>query len=412
MAYEPIKLVHITTVPQSLGFMTGQVAYLKRRGFDVRAVSSPGDLLGRFGCREQVEVHAVDMPRRITPVQDLVALFRIWKVLRKIRPHIVHAHTPKGGVLGMAGAWLAGVPVRIYHMRGLPFMTATGWKRALLMSSERVSCTLSHRILCISGSMRRAAIDLALCRPNKIVVLGHGSGNGVDAAQRFNDASVTPAERAAVRRRWNIPPGALVLGFIGRIVRDKGIAELAAAWSELRDEFPHLHLVLIGPHEKQDPISEEVDRALRDDPRVHLLGEQNDTPPLYAIMDVLALPSHREGFGNVLLEAAGMKVPVVATRITGCLDAVQDGVTGLLVPPHDAAGLAGAVRRYLQDGSLRARHGAAGRERALRDFRPEGIWQATHREYLECLRINGVKPQSEAWAVTAGEPAGERSKAV
>ena len=187
----------------------------------------------------------------------------------------------------------------------------------------------------------------------------------------------------------------LVFGFIGRIVRDKGIVELAGAWNELRRIFPDLHLLLVGPAEPQDPIPAEVDHALRNDSRVHFVGEQSNTPPFYTIIDVLALPSHREGFANVLLEAAALELPVVATRIPGCMDAVQDGVTGTLVPPHDATSLARALCRYLRDPALRRHHGAAGRERVLRDFRPEILWQAVYQEYVRCLLRKGLMPQGE-----------------
>ena len=391
----PIKLVHVMTVPQSLAFLTGQVGYMKERGFDIHCLSSPGEFLARFADRENVCVHPVDMPRRITPLRDVVALARIWTVLRRIRPHIVHAHTPKGGVLGMVSAWLARVPVRIYHMRGLPFTTATGWRRRLLMWSERISCGLAHRVLCVSSSVRQLAVDSRLCRPDKIVVLARGSGNGVDAAQRFNDSNISPSLREETLRRFNIPPEALVLGFIGRIVRDKGIIELAGAWKELRQDFPDLHLLLVGLHEMQDPIPAEIDRTLHNDPRVHFLGEQKNTPPLYAIMDVLALPTYREGFLNVLLEAAGMKVPIVATQVPGCTDAVQDGVTGMLVPPCDAGRLAGAIQTYLKDPELRRAHGSAARDWVLRDFRPEGIWQAVYQEYVRCLLRKGLTPQRQ-----------------
>lgn len=393
MTNSVIKLVHIATVPQSLGFISGQVGYMKARGFEISGISSPGEFLSRFAEREHVCVHAVNMPRRITPLHDVAALARIWIVLRRIRPHIVHAHTPKGGVLGMVSAWLAGVPVRIYHMRGLPFTTASGWRRRLLMWSERISCGLAHRVLCVSSSVRQVAVNSRLCLPEKIAVLARGSGNGVDAAQRFNGANIPPSLREETRRRYNIPPDALVLGFIGRIVRDKGIVELAGAWKELRNEFPDLHLMLVGPHEMQDSIPAEIDRTLHSDSRVHFLGEEWNTPPLYAVMDVLALPTYREGFPNVLLEAAGMKVPVVATQVPGCTDAVQDGVTGMLVPPYDAARLAGAVRTYLHDAELRRRHGAAARDWVLREFRPVAIWQAVYQEYVRCLLENGLVPQ-------------------
>jgi glycosyltransferase involved in cell wall biosynthesis len=385
-----IKLVHVMTVPESLGFLTGQVGYLKARGFEISAISSPGEFLLRFADREHIDVHGVDMPRRITPLRDVVALARIVSALRRIRPQIVHAHTPKGGVLGMVSAWLARVPVRVYHMRGLPFTTATGWRRTLLMWSERISCSLAHRVFCVSSSVRQLAVESRLCRPDKIVVLAQGSGNGVDAVQRFNDSNISSSVREETRRRHDISPDALVLGFIGRIVRSKGIIELAGAWRELRQDFPNLHLLLVGPHEMQDRIPEEIDRALQSDPRVHFLGHEWNTPPLYAIMDVLALPTYREGFPNVLLEAAGMKVPVVATQVPGCTDAVQDGITGTLVPPYDAKGLAAAVRTYLRNGELRRLHGEAARARVLCDYSPLAIWKAVCDEYIQMLEKKGI----------------------
>ena len=403
MKSKPITLVHITTVPQSLAFMTGQVGYMKARGFEVIGLSSPGELLASFAVREGVLVHAVEMPRRITPWRDVLALLKMARVLYRIHPQIVHGHTPKGGLLGMLSAWIVRTPVRIYHMRGLPFTTATGWRRRLLMWSERISCGLADQVLCVSSSVRQLAVDSRLCRPEKIAVLAQGSGNGVDAAQQFNDSNISSSLREETRRRCNIPQGALVLGFIGRIVRDKGIIELAGAWKELRKEFPDLHLLLVGPHELQDPIPAEIDRTLHGDPRVHFLGEVSNTPPLYAVMDVLALPTYREGFPNVLLEAAGMKVPVVSTQVPGCTDAVQDGVTGMLVPPCDAASLAGALRTYLHDGELRRRHGAAARDRVLREFRPEGIWQAIYEEYLELLEKKRIPVPDAGLAANLGE---------
>jgi glycosyltransferase involved in cell wall biosynthesis len=283
-----IKIVHVTTVPQSLFFLRGQVGYMKERGFDIHGLSSPGEFLSRFAEQECVAVHPVDMPRRITPLRDLVAVAAIWKVLRTIRPQIVHAHTPKGGVLGMVAAWLARTPVRMYHMRGLPFTTASGWKRVLLIWSERISCGLADQVFCVSASIRQVALEAGLCRSEKIAVLARGSGNGVDAAQRFNGTQVASSVREETRRRYSIPADALVVGFIGRIVRSKGIVELAGAWTRLRDAFPQLHLLLVGPYEPQDPIPPEVDAGLRQDPRVHLIGEEWNTPPLYAAMDVLA----------------------------------------------------------------------------------------------------------------------------
>lgn len=382
------KILHITTIPMTFIFLTGQVKYMKDKGFDVHALSSPGELLDSFARSEQVPVHAVKMLRQIAPLHDLVVIFHLWRRLRILRPQIVHAHTPKGGLLGMIAAWLARVPVRIYHVHGLRFMTTRGYRRFLLRWSEKISCFLAHRVFCVSNSIREVTVAEDFCPAAKVKVLVNGSINGVDAFNQFNPANVGGDARLAVRRKYGIPDEALVVGFVGRIVYDKGVVELAEAWKALSKEFATLHLLVVGPFEPENPVPPDVERLLRADPRVHLTGLVNDIPPFYAAIDVLVLPSYREGFGLVAIEAAAMELPVVATRIPGCVDAVQDRVTGTLVPPHDPEAIAEAIRRYLHDPVLRRQHGKAGRERVLRDFRQEPIWEALYQEYEHLLQKN------------------------
>jgi glycosyltransferase involved in cell wall biosynthesis len=291
-----------------------------------------------------------------------------------LKPDIVQAHTPKGGLLGMLAARAAGVRCRIYQMRGLPLMTARGLMRSLLTLTEQISCAQATRVICQSPSLMSAALEERLCAPERIGVVLKGS-NGVDALGRF-DPSRHAGRREGLRAQWGLPKDALVIGFVGRLVRDKGLVELWEAWQLLRSRIPTLHLLLAGPFEPRDPVPAEIVEALKSDARVHLVGFTADTPAVYAASDVVTLPSYREGFPNVPLEAAAMGLPVVATTIAGCVDAVEDEVTGLLVPARDSLALAGALERYASDSSLRRAHGQAGRARVCSEFQRERIWAA------------------------------------
>lgn len=386
-----VRLVHVTTVPMSLTFLRGQVGYMKERGFSVEVVSSPGPDLTTFGNEEEVPAHAVRMHRSLTPLRDVLAVLKLCRILSRSRPHVVHAHTPKAGLLGMLAAWFVRVPVRIYHMRGLPLAGATGWRRRLLWSTEWFACRLAHRVLCVGHSLRRDAIAEGLVSPEKIHVLAGGSGNGVDALNRFDITSVGEAARRTTRDALGVPDDAPLIGFVGRIVNDKGIVELTRAWTTLRVRHPSARLLLVGPFEPQDPVPPDVAAILRTDPRVHLQGMDWNTPPLYAAMDLVVLPTYREGFPNVPLEAAAMELPVVATRVPGCVDAVEDGVTGTLVPVRDDRALHDALDRYLSAPELRREHGLNGRERVVRDFGQREIWQALYQEYLALLRSRGLE---------------------
>jgi glycosyltransferase involved in cell wall biosynthesis len=385
-----VRLVHISTSPLFLNFLRGVLPELRQRGFEPSVICSPGELLDRFVQETGVAGFGVEMPRRITPLHDVIALYRLVILLRRIRPHIVHAHTPKGGLLGTMAARMCRVPVCIFHIHGLPHLSAFGVRRLVLLWSARVASRLAHQVLSVGKSMRHIALDERLCLPEKIQVLANGGWPGIDAEHRFQPKRFTEAAWQQLRADLEIPADAVVVGFVGRIVRDKGMQELAHAWQHLREDHPHLHLLLVGEYEEQDPVPAWVEQTFAGDPRVHITGWVSDAAPYYAIMHLLVLPSYREGFPNTPLEAAAMELPVVATRIPGNVDAVEDEVTGLLVPPRDAQALEQAIRRYLDCPELRQQHGKAGRERVLRLFRQEVVWEALYNEYMDLLRQRGI----------------------
>lgn len=389
------KLIHVTTVPITLSFFTSQIEYMRERGVRVEAVSSPGPELERFAGISGVLCHPIPIERRLAPISDLVSLYRLYCLLRERRPDIVHSHTPKAGLLGTIAARLAGVPCRVLSVFGLPQMTKTGMMKTLLDMTTRLACKNADLVWCDSPSMREHVIKQQLCPAGKVMVLGHGSVGGIDAECKFNPECYGEEVKREIRTRYNIPNDALVIGFVGRIVADKGMNEFTQAWHMVRQEFPDVHVLLVGVFEAGDPISSENEELLRNDSRVHLTGWRQDVPEHLSVMDLLVNPSYREGFGVVHLEAAAMRIPVLATDIPGCVDSILNGVTGTLVPPRDRIALQKAMRQYVGDPDLRRRHGEAGRVRVQELFRPDMLSEAMLKKYHCLLKSCNVQMNVE-----------------
>jgi glycosyltransferase involved in cell wall biosynthesis len=380
-----MRLVHIVSVADSLVLFRGQLRFMRTQGLDVHIVASPDPRLDAFGREEDAVVHPIEIKRAIEPLADAVALASVTKLLHRLAPDVVHASFPKAGLVGTISAAAARVDARVYHMQGLRYESMEGMGRRLLWLTERAACSVARRVLCNSHSCAEQAITDGVCPREKIFVIGSGSSNGVDARGRF-DPEAAPDARGRIRERLGIPSDAVVYGFVGRVVRTKGVGELVQAWRTLRDN-PRARLIVVGPLDHVDPISEEILHEIGADERAVLTGNVADTRDYYAAMDVVALPSYREGFPNTVLEAAAMGKPVVATDVTGCKDSVIDGATGALVPVRSVEPLAAALRRYGEDEALRAAHGAAARRRVLEEFEPERIWQGYLHVYRElCAR--------------------------
>jgi glycosyltransferase involved in cell wall biosynthesis len=389
-----VRVVNILTSSLTIRFLEGQPEYFEKEGFEIVVVSSPGEELSE-AQRKGVQTVAVPMAREISPWNDLLSLWRIRRVLSRLRPTITNVATPKAGLLGGIAAWTCRVPCRYYSVIGLRCETTTGFKRKLLVLAERIACLCAHRVICVSESMRQKAIGLGIVDASRTVVLASGSYAGVDP-KRFAPTPEVLRRADQLRGKLGIPREAPVVGFVGRLTRDKGIAELVEAYSRLRELFPALRLLLVGEVEEADPLPAETHRLIEREPQIIHTGFVEDPLLYYHMMDVLAFPTHREGFGNAALEAHAAGKPVVAARATGVVDSVIDGVTGILVPVGDARALAEALELVLKDQSLAAALGTAGRERAQREFPQERVWDAIIQEYLQQLQDKGLSVPSPA----------------
>ncbi len=379
------KLVHLVTSPQTArAFLRGQLAFLREQDFDVTLVSAPGPDLDYVGQTEGVATIAVPMRREPSPVHDLVSLKQLTGVFRSLRPEIVHYGTPKASFLGGLAARLARIPFRVMTLHGMRADGLSGLPRRIVLTMERISCGAAQRVFCVGESLKARALELKLAAPQKLKVLANGTANGIDA-EHFSRTPTVMAAAQALQVRLTIPSGCPAIGFVGRLVQDKGVAELIAAFQQIRSTFPGVKLLLVGPFEDYDGLSPELRDSIARDADILLLGFLDDPRPAYALMTALALPSYREGFPYVPMEAAAMGVPVVATNVTGCVDAVRPGVTGALVPPRDSHALALALGDYLRSPQQAEQHGAAARNRVLRDFTPQVVWEALLREYGELL---------------------------
>lgn len=387
--YTPHIVVGITNAQTCL-VLGGHLRALRNAGFHVTVLSSPGRLLDRLEREEQVEVLRIPIERRIALLADLRAFWALWRTLCRIRPDAVEFSTPKAGLLGMLAAVLAGVPRRVYFMRGLKLESATGLKRGILWLAERTATACAHVVLCNSPSLRRQAMALRIGSGTKLQVLGAGSSHGVDIEQFHPGAS-------GVRCRFGISAGSRVVGYVGRLTRDKGIPELFAAFEEIQLTLPQTHLLLVGWFdESEDALDRELRRRIAAHPHVVCSGYVADPAPYYRAMDLLVLPSFREGFPNVVLEASATGIPVITTHSTGARDSVVDGESGLLIPPGDSESIVVATLSLLRNPQMRRQMGEKARSRAIEHFLNHRLDGLTAAFYRNLLRSDGAHPSRKA----------------
>lgn len=346
--------------------LRGQLAWLREQGWEVHLAVNPDDSASRAAAREGVTLEPTPMSREISLAQDLRSLGAWLRLLRRLRPSAVNVSTPKAGLLGGIAAVITGVPRRVYVLRGLRVEGSSGPMARLLWAMEAITMACATDVVVVSESLGAEARRRRLLR-GRAWLVGQGSSNGVLAAQVMD--RVKAANPAALRSELGTASTDIVVGYVGRIVRDKGVGVLLEAIAGIPPETP-LKVLLIGS--VNDPeLQDELDSL---GSRIVHIDWTDDVWSYYSVMDVLCLPTRREGYPNVILEAASAEVPAITTTATGAVDSVLDGKTGLLVPVDDPDALRSALRRLVEDPELRTGMGRAARERVEREYDPTTIW--------------------------------------
>jgi glycosyltransferase involved in cell wall biosynthesis len=384
------KLIRITTVPISLRYLLqGQMAYMSHR-FKVYAISSPGPELDEVASQEKVETIGVKMTRKITPITDLIALFKLFTIFRKLKPDIVHTHTPKAGLLGMMAARMAGVPVRLHTVAGLPLMERKGLEKSVLVLAEKLTYFLANKVYPNSKGLLDYIVQNNFSKKSKLKIIGNGSSNGINL-ELFQLQENEYKSSKNVLKKLEIGNNDIIFTFIGRLVRDKGIEELVTAFNRVSLKYSKICLFFVGPKEDDlDPVSAEILETIRLNDRIIPVGFQSDVRPYLAISTVFVLPSYREGFPNVVLQAGCFNLPCIVSNINGCNEIIEDGVNGLLVEPKSVSSLEKAMIRMIENEDERKRMASIARGLIIDRYDQKVIWRLWLAEYNYWLKSKRV----------------------
>ncbi|GKH15102.1 MULTISPECIES: glycosyltransferase family 4 protein [Bacteroides] len=373
------KIVRITTVSASLRILLkGQLKYMNHY-FEVVAISSK-EGLSKTLEEQGIKGYAVEMTRKITPFKDLISLFQLIRILLKEKPDIVHTHTPKAGLLGMLAAWIVRVPNRLHTVAGMPLLVARGNKKRLLNFVEKLTYVCATKVYPNSFVMMDIIISLKLAPANKLKVIAQGSSNGIDTSF-FTVQNIISKEE--LRNRWGIGTTDFVFVFVGRIVKDKGINELVRSFVELKKSYNDIRLLLVGGFERElDPLAEDVEDKISKDSFIISVGCQSDVRPFLVMADVLAFPSYREGFPNVVMQAGAMGLPSIVTDINGCNEIIQDGVNGKIIPPKNEKALYEAMKWMYEHHKTKVKEMAQrARPIIVERYEQKKVWEELLKEY-------------------------------
>jgi len=370
------KIIRIATVGGSLKILlNGQLRFMSNYYEIIGVASNDANLLDAAAEQEGIKTIEVDMTRRITPFKDLKAVYQLYRIIKKEKPFIVHSHTPKAGTLGMLAAKLAGIPNRLHTIAGLPLLESTGKKRMLLNSVEKFTYACATLILPNSFGIKTIILEEGFCRATKLKILGNGSSNGIDVSHYSNDA-VDKNMATKLKEDLGIAEDDTVFIFIGRVVKDKGINELAEAFDAISKINPKAKLIIVGPSEDHlDPVDPATESIITTNKNIRAVGLIKDIRPYLFISDIFVFPSYREGFPNVVLQSNAMGIPCIVSDINGSNEIVKHNHNGLIVPTKDVQALKDAMLELLLDPAKTEKLAMHCRDNIVKKYKREVIWK-------------------------------------
>ena len=375
------KILHVVNISYVIPFYLGdQIDFFKSKGHSISIACSPSSDFFEYANLKGFTPVPINVVRSFSIIKDLKAIFNLTMYLRKNSIDTVVGHTPKGAFIALISASLANISNRVYFRHGLLFETSSGIKRQFLKFIEKFTAFLATKVICVSPSILKISLDQRLSNASKTLIINKGTCNGIDAIYKFNPTNLLGNKNISIDLIDRLESGVKIIGYVGRIVKDKGILELLEAWKILIKENERIHLLILGPQEERDAIPEEYISFARSCISISLPGLIKDIEAYYSIMDIFILPSYREGFPTVVLEASAMELPIICSLKTGCIDSILENETGIYtkISPKDIA----RSIKYLLDNPNKAKEmGKKGRQHVLQNFQPNLIWESLERIY-------------------------------
>ncbi len=389
------KVCIITTVDLSLDkLFPGFYALLVERGYEVVGICADGPFVDNVR-KQGARVIVVPMTRQFTPIRDLKCLWMIYRIFKREKFDIIHYSTPKAELLSAIAGRLLRCPVLAYTLRGTAYTGFSGLKRLIGKICVKIACRSAHCVIVISNSLREEAVRERLSPADHLTVLGAGSSKGVDIEQ-FQLSEQTIIQAQSIRQDLGIGTSDIVIGYAGRLTKEKGIVELVAAFGNIRKTYGNIHMILVGDQDQRSPLPDEVIGRMSENANIHSIPFTDDLAGYMAATDIFVLPTYRDGFGNVLIEAAALEKPVIGTDVFGARDALQNGINGILVRARDVGSLENALVKLIENPAQRIEMGRNGKQWVRENFDRKIVWERLIEVYEQMLAKAGKEVMRES----------------